>query len=144
MTFVNPFSQNMWIFTGLMILFCGAMLTFTYGMRADKKLSADENRGFTLSVSIFISVASLFQQGKRLGQDEQSSCLTFLPRPLKWLVIISLLKGTDYEPKRLSTKIVFLSIFTASIVIFAAYSASLTSFLAVYKVNMPFDTIQSM
>ena len=52
--------------------------------------------------------------------------------------------GTECEPKRFSTRIAFLTVFLASLVTFSAYSASLTSFLAVVKVSIPFEDLKSM
>ena len=50
----------------------------------------------------------------------------------------------DEEPKSSSTKVAFLTIFSASVVLFGMYSASLTSFLAVMKLTMPFSDLYDL
>ena len=50
----------------------------------------------------------------------------------------------DKEPKSLSTRIAFLTIFLMSLVLFAMYHAALTSFLAVLKIQMPFVDIYDL
>lgn len=44
----------------------------------------------------------------------------------------------------MSTRIVFLSVFVASLVVLTMYSASLTSFMAVKKLKMPFEDIREL
>ena len=53
-------------------------------------------------------------------------------------------QGTEFEPSGSSTRIAFFSTLISSIIIFALYSASLTSFLAISKFNMPFEDLVSM
>lgn len=53
-------------------------------------------------------------------------------------------QGIDYTDTRISSRIAFTSIIIAIVVFFATYSASLTSFLAVYKLNMPFEGIEDL
>ena len=50
----------------------------------------------------------------------------------------------DEEPKSPSRRTAFITIFLASVVVFAMYSAALTSFLAVFKLQMPFTNIQGL
>ncbi len=49
------------------------------------------------------------------------------------------MQGAPYEPKRLAPRMVFQIIFLAGFVIFSAYSACLTSFLALPKEREPFS-----
>ena len=69
---------------------------------------------FRVSTALFLSFVALFQQ------------------------------GIEFEPKRFSTRISVITILFATLVVFAAYSASLTSFLSVFKVSLPFKGIESM
>lgn len=60
------------------------------------------------------------------------------------LTYIIAFSGAEHEPRRLSTQIIFASLFASSLIIYAAYGASLTSFLAVFKFDMPFNTIRDL
>ncbi len=48
----------------------------------------------------------------------------------------------DFAP--LSSRIAFLTIFGSALVIYASYGASLTSFLAISKVSLPFDSLSNL
>ena len=50
----------------------------------------------------------------------------------------------DEQPKSPSTKVAFLTIFFASVVLFGMYNASLTSFLAVTKLQIPFTDLYDL
>lgn len=50
----------------------------------------------------------------------------------------------DEEPRSTSARTAYLSIFLASVVLFAMYNAALTSFLAVFKLQMPFTNINEL
>ena len=54
------------------------------------------------------------------------------------------LKGAEYTPKYISTRIVFAIIFFGSVVLFQNFSASYTSFLAVVAEKQPFDSLQTL
>ena len=51
--------------------------------------------------------------------------------------------GTNYDPQWTSTKIIFIVIFGTGLVVYTAYSASLTSALAVIKIKYPFKDLQT-
>lgn len=51
--------------------------------------------------------------------------------------------GTNYDPQWTSTKIIFIVIFFTGLVVYTAYSASLTSALAVIKIKYPFKDLKS-
>ena len=50
----------------------------------------------------------------------------------------------DQEPNNLSSRISFLAIFFTSLVVYAKYGAALTAFLAIKKLQMPFDNLLEM
>ena len=52
--------------------------------------------------------------------------------------------GTTDDPKKSSTTIVFLTTFVGGFLIYASYSASLTSFLAIQQISYPFVDMASM
>ena len=52
--------------------------------------------------------------------------------------------GISSEPSTGSTRIVFFTMFTTSLIVFILYSASLTSFLACHKTVMPFEDSHSL
>ena len=51
--------------------------------------------------------------------------------------------GTNYDPQWTSTKIIFIVIFFTGLVVYTAYSASLTSALAVIKIKYPFKDLKT-
>ena len=57
---------------------------------------------------------------------------------------MKLFAGVDAEPRATSTRIIFLFTFLTSLLVFSMYSASLTSFLAVNKINMPFEDLYGL
>ena len=52
--------------------------------------------------------------------------------------------GTTDDPKKISTTIAFLATFVGGFLIYASYSASLTSFLAIQQISYPFVDMASM
>ena len=52
--------------------------------------------------------------------------------------------GLDREPQAAHTRIALLTIFSTSLVLFTMYSASLTSFLAVKHLSMPFEDLAGL
>ena len=56
---------------------------------------------------------------------------------------IDILIGTNYDPQWTSTKIIFIVIFFTGLVVYTAYSASLTSALAVIKIKYPFKDLRT-
>lgn len=52
--------------------------------------------------------------------------------------------GTEYDAQRGSTRIAMLSILFAMMVLFAVYSAAMTSLLAVVIVQVPFEGLVGM
>ena len=52
--------------------------------------------------------------------------------------------GTEYDAKRGSTRVAWLSILGAMVVLFASYSAYMTSVLSVFKLTMPFEDVPSL
>ncbi len=72
------------------------------------------------------------------SRNEGDDDLNYL---LGLFVIISsaVSQGSPYEPKKGSSRMIFLIIFMASFVILSSYSASLTSFLAVKQLKYPFS-----
>ena len=114
-TFVNPFSTNLWIATTMMMFAGSIIISITYYIhRKFSYVDLEYPNSFGINMALFLSFSSLFQQ------------------------------GIEYEPKRFSTRIATITIFFATLVVFAAYSASLTSFLAVFKVSLPFTDLESM
>ena len=114
-TFVYPFSTKLWIAT-VMIMFSGSLIiSITYYVhRRCFYVDLEYPHSFGINMALFLSFSSLFQ------------------------------KGIECEPKTFSTRIATITIFFATLVVFAAYSASLTSFLAVFKVRLPFTDLESM
>ena len=56
----------------------------------------------------------------------------------------SLCQGSESEPRQWSTRLIFLIMFVASLVLFNVFSASYTSFLSVVQTAKPFSTIQEL
>ena len=56
----------------------------------------------------------------------------------------SLPQGSESEPRRWSTRLIFLIMFVASLLLFNVFSASYTSFLSVVQTTQPFSTIQEL
>ena len=54
------------------------------------------------------------------------------------------IKGTEFEPVYISTRVVFFIIMASNVVFFEYYSASYTSFMSVVKVASPFNTIDDL
>ena len=52
--------------------------------------------------------------------------------------------GMDIEAENFPSRVVLLTILSSTLLIFTAYSASLTSFLAVFKLSFPFVDFQTM
>ena len=114
-TFLNPFSNNLWIATVMMMFAGSVIISITYYVhRRCSYVDIEYPNNFGINVALFLSFSSLFQ------------------------------KGTDFEPKRFSTRIATITIFFATLVVFASYSASLTSFLAVFKISLPFTDLESL
>ena len=114
-TFVNPFTNQLWLVTTLMILVSSVIISITYYIHIYVSYEdIDYPNNFGINMALFLSFASLCQQ------------------------------GIEYEAKRFSTRIATMTIFFATLVVFAAYSASLTSFLAIFKVEMPFSDLETM
>ena len=114
-TFVNPFSFKLWIATVLMMFLGSIIISVTYYTHKHaSRIDVEYPNSFNINTALFLSFAALFQQ------------------------------GMEFEPKRFSTRISIITILFATLVVFAAYSASLTSFLAVFKVSLPFEGIESM
>ncbi len=59
-------------------------------------------------------------------------------------VHVMFLQGAPYEPRKCSSRIVFFAAFLAAVVLFASYSACLTSFLAVKRDTFPFSDDESL
>ncbi len=55
-----------------------------------------------------------------------------------------MLQGCPTEPAMLSTRIIFLAMFLSGIVLYVAYSACLTSFLAVKRFHLPFIDMHTL
>ena len=114
-TFVNPFSNQLWLATILMILISSVIISITYYVHIFVSYEdVDYPNNFGINMSLFLSFASLCQQ------------------------------GIEFEAKRFSTRVATITILFATLVVFAAYSASLTSFLAIFKVEMPFSDLETM
>ena len=98
------------------MIFTGALvISATYYInKRESYADVEYPNSFGINMALFLSFSSLFQQ------------------------------GIEYEPKRLSTRVAAITIFFSTLVVFAAYSASLTSFLAIFKVSLPFTDLESM
>ena len=57
---------------------------------------------------------------------------------------LSLCQGSESEPRHWSTRLIFLIMFVASLLLFNVFSASYTSFLSVVQTAQPFSTIQEL
>ena len=59
------------------------------------------------------------------------------------ITYLKFISGTNYDPQWTSTKIIFIVIFFTGLVVYTAYSASLTSALAVIEIKYPFTDLQT-
>jgi hypothetical protein len=66
-TFVNPFSIDTWLATIIATGLGAFMLAVTYYFSAGK---VPEEYEFNFALSLFISITSLFQQGKKMVKLE--------------------------------------------------------------------------
>ena len=57
---------------------------------------------------------------------------------------LSLPQGSESEPRQWSSRLIFLIMFLASLLLFNVFSASYTSFLSVVQTARPFSTIQEL
>ena len=114
-TFVKPLSHGTWIVTVTILLASSLMISITYYInKRESSYDVEYPNSFGFNMSIFLTLSALFQQG--------SVC----------------------EPKTSSTRVVAITIFFTTSLIFIAYTAALTSFLAIYKVNMPFWDLKTL
>ena len=60
------------------------------------------------------------------------------------ILITLILKGTEFEPRYISTRVVFFCIMASNVVFFEYYSASYTSFMSVVKVASPFKSVEDL
>ena len=98
-----------------MIVTGAIVISVTYYInKRESKVDVEYPNSFGINMALFLSFSSLFQQ------------------------------GIEYEPKRFSTRIATVTFFFTSLVVFVAYSASLTSFLAIFKVTLPFTDLETM
>jgi hypothetical protein len=108
MTYILPFSSDMWLVIFVTIIICSVILAVTY-------LYAPDTHGpFDISHIVMIILNGL------------------------------LLQGTPFEPNKISSRIAFYVVFMLGLILYAGYSACLTSFLAVKKITLPFNDIESL
>ncbi len=103
-----------------------------------------ENAMWLCVALTYILVASLlamtYHFGQYLIEDHQ-----FDLRLSSLVSVHSLfMQGAPYEPKKMSSRIVFLCAFITAVVLYASYSACLTSFLAVKRDKYPFWDDESL
>jgi hypothetical protein len=60
------------------------------------------------------------------------------------LELIFFVKGTEFEPIYISTRVIFFCMMASNVVFFEYYSASYTSFMSVVKVASPFETVEDL
>ena len=114
-TLVKPFSNWTWIVTLTMVFLSSLIISITYYInKRGSNVDVEHPNNFGLIMTLFMSLASLFQQ------------------------------GIEYEPRKNSTRIATITMLFTALVVYAAYSASLTSFLAIFKTSMPFSDLESM
>ena len=98
----------------LCIFFTLVVCTLIYALTAKFGRYLKEDHNFDLSLSAMVVIHGIISQ------------------------------GAPYEPQKMSTRVVFLSIFLVGLIIYSSYSACLTSFLAVKRFNLPFIDAKSM
>ncbi len=92
-------------------------------------------------MSILTVALVLTKQNGRLDQEDESGIS--VSDCLMTIIHGTMQQGTPEEPWKISSRIVFFSAFASSMVLYASYSASLTSFLAVKKYSLPFTDYKS-
>ncbi len=60
------------------------------------------------------------------------------------MALFLLISGSSLEPRQSSLRCTLVTVFFTSSLIFAAYSAAFTSFLAVFRVKLPFDSFRTL
>jgi hypothetical protein len=108
MTYISPFSSDMWLAIFVMIIICSLILALT------SLCAPDTSEHFDITHIVMIILNGL------------------------------LLQGTPFEPKKNSSKIAFYVVFMFGLFLYAGYSACLTSFLAVKKITLPFQDVESL
>ena len=88
--------------------------------------------GITFSIILVLSITLNFMRRDTTIIEECVQC-QFKP----------FFSGTNYDPQWTSTKIIFIVIFFTGLVVYTAYSASLTSALAVVEIKYPFTDLKT-
>ena len=92
-----------------------------------------------VTLSFALSITYKFGQEHSINQDS----FTFWNAPLVvWSSFVA--QGSPVEPKTTSTKIVFLIAFLLGLINLSSFNATLTSYLAVFKVSLPFDNLEGI
>ena len=114
-TLVKPFSNWTWMVTVTIIFASSLIISITYYInKRGCYVDVEYPNSFGLNMALFLSFASLFQQ------------------------------GIECEPRKISTRIATITILFTSLVVYVAYSASLISSLAIFKVSLPFFDLTTL
>ena len=91
---------------------------------------------------LLLAVTLSFYASYYLGPEKviNKHSFTFSHAPfVVWCSMIA--QGTSLEPKSTSTKIIFLLCFLLGLMVVSSFNATLTSYLAVFKLSLPFKTL---
>ena len=136
-TYFLPLSLTSWIITMSIVLLSAMLLSLPYYVIPKSKDT------YNFGMSFLATLSSLFQQGNK-SPTEQLCLAIKLRANVEYSSLCSKLTGMDQEPNNLSSRMSFLAIFFTSLVVYAKYSAALTAFLAIKKLQMPFDNLLEM
>ncbi len=128
MTYLSPFSWPTWVLVTIMVF------TATFALQAaysNKTTKPTEPQILTCFRTICQQGLSFYSMGIIFAQNDFNH-------------IMLCFSGSPDDPTPISVRIAFITIFLASLVVFASYGAILTSFLAVSKPKLPFHNLEEM
>ena len=123
----KPLALESWLAILLFAIIVPAFLFLCYIIL--QKSDILETLSFGYGQNLFVLINAFSQQVAKIN-----ICLE----------LIVFVKGTEFEPIYISTRVVFFCIMASNVVFFEYYSASYTSFMSVVKVASPFETVEDL
>jgi hypothetical protein len=127
-TYLRPYTLPLAICAIGMVLVCVITMTAINYIIFTKMKVKSVHQKFDFNMSLMTAIHTSFCQGKLI-------VLLCLSTTVLYLVLVL---GTPQEPNSISNKIVLYTMFVLGYLLCSAYSASLTSFLAIRKPVLPF------
>lgn len=129
---LKAFSDHIWMIIMILLMLTPVLLTFMKIQQKNKYIT-------NIVIENYLNVWGIFCQQGLSGIDNEYLYILLL------LCIFYDINGVNYRgiefPTRTSLRIAYFSMFISALVISAAYSAALISFLTVSTDNMPFNNL---